>query len=1419
MPSPIPASRLAWAGDLPASRAACGIGFVATPELGHRAVTLGVTALARLAHRGGLDADGKSGDGAGLMIQVPQRLLGGHFAVAALFEWDPRAKALVEESLEAGGLRLLEWRDVPIEVDSLGQKARETMPAIWHGLIADPDIDPDEWERRLYLARRRAEKQAEADGVRMYLSSLSSRTLVYKGLMAGTRLAEFYLDLQNEATESRLSVFHQRYSTNTMPDWRLAQPMRMLAHNGEINTVTGNRAWMRAREAELEPELRGVIWKDGSDSSSLDNALELLVHRGWEVSEALMSLVPDAWEGRGDLASPVRDFYRYQSTRFEPWDGPAALVFSDGHLVGAALDRNGLRPLRWQRDRHGLVSASSEAGVVSMAPEDVVERGRLGPGQMLLVDTRDGSLLRDADAKERSASRHDYGLLADRILVPMERHHIEVEPIDDLAEQQNLHGWGAEDVKFVVTAMAETGAEPVYSMGDDIPIAPLGRTQRRIYGYLRQRFAQVTNPAIDPLREKAVMSLRVLLGARHGTLEPEGGSDRELRRRHHPAVPNEGQLLEIDSPVLGAAELARVLEDATVLDATYSQDESLRDALARLCREADESNGIIALSDRRTGPNRLPVPMALAVGAVHTHLLATGQRMEKDIVAIAGDTVDVHDLACLVTIGATAVHPYLALATAMEGEPQHHTKEPTPKPGTEGAAKYRKALEAGLLKVMAKMGISCVASYRGAELIEALGLGAEVMQICFPAVPSRVGGADLADIERMSRTRPDVIADHGRVRFRKAGEHHAYNPLAVRAAQKAARTGDQEAYREWRRLSSMGEPQSLREMINIKKSTAPVPLEDVELATEIVKRFVSTAMSLGALSPEAHEALAIAMNQIGARSNSGEGGEDPDMYDDSDGVRRDNRVKQVASARFGVTPRYLKRADELEIKIAQGSKPGEGGQLPGIKVTSLIARLRHAQPGMQLISPPPHHDIYSIEDLAQLIHDLKTVNPGARVGVKLVSEAGVGTIAAGVAKARADYILISGHDGGTGASPLSSIKNAGTPWELGLAETQQVLVANHLRDRVSLRTDGGLRGGRDIVVAAMLGAEEFGFGTGVLVALGCDMARQCHLNTCPTGIATQREDLRAKFEGRPEYVLNYLFLIAEEVRENLALAGARSLDEVVGRVDLLEPSPEATLDLSFVLTGTDPSLARRRKWSRNGEPPAPAPPSGDINNSFRTVGASLAAGDRRQYHGSAGQSFGAFLDHGVEVTLEGEAQDYVGKGMGGGVIAVKPHESDSSDDPVLAGNTIAYGATGGKLFIAGRAGERFCVRNSGAVAVVEGAGDHFCEYMTGGIAVALGPVGWNAGAGMTGGVAYLVEWGQINADSVVAREVPAEDAEELRALIEEHHSRTGSKRAAEMLERWDEALGRFRQLVPIAITQPAVEQAPVESTEAPKTAA
>jgi glutamate synthase domain-containing protein 2/glutamate synthase domain-containing protein 1/glutamate synthase domain-containing protein 3 len=1386
------------------------MGFVAMPALpaSHRVVELGTSALARLAHRGGMDSDGKSGDGAGLLIQVPHRLLGGRpsrLAVAMLFEWDSRARVLLAEELRHAGSPISEWRQVPVDRSALGEKALEGAPEIWQGLIDNPQLAPDEWEDLLYRARRAAERRAAAEGVRMYLPSLSSRTLVFKGLMAGTHLADFYLDLRDPDCESALAVFHQRYSTNTMPDWRNAQPFRMLAHNGEINTLSGNRNWMRAREPYLPEELHDVVWQEGSDSASLDNVLELLVRLGSDPAEALMTLVPDAWEGRGDLDPSVRDFYRFQSTRYEPWDGPAALAFSDGIVAGAALDRNGLRPLRYQVTDDGLVVAASEAGVVPLDPAHVIERGRLGPGELILVDTSDGSILRDADAKERVAARQEYGNHADRLLHPVPRKWIDSDAVELLPGLQRVHGWGNEDVKIVVKAMAETGLEAVYSMGDDTPIAILGRTHRRVYNYLRQRFAQVTNPPIDSLRERFVMSLRVVLGPR---VSMTGVPPRK------PAPP---PLLELESPILGAGELKRILETGLVLDATFGEAETLREALERLCDAADAAeDGILVLSDRSTSRSRLPVPMLLAVGAVHERLLQRGTRFRKDIVALAGDAVDVHDVAMLVSTGAAAVHPYLGFATART------VLEDVEPVDAENA--YRKALESGLLKVMAKMGISCVASYCGAQVFEALGLGAEVMEVCLPDVASRVGGADFADLEAVIRehhaaawTANETPPDLGLVRFRKAGEWHAHNPVAVRQLQKAARSGDAAEYATYQQLADMGRPAALRNLLDFRRAAEPVELSEVEPVEAILPRFIATAMSLGALSPEAHLALGLAMNSIGARSNSGEGGEDPDLYT-AEGVRGDNRIKQVASARFGVTARYLLRADELEIKMAQGSKPGEGGQLPGIKVTSTIARLRHAQAGQQLISPPPHHDIYSIEDLAQLIYDLKAINPRARVGVKLVSEAGVGTIAAGVAKARADYVLISGHDGGTGASPLSSIKGAGVPWEMGLAETQQVLVANRLRERLTVRTDGGLRTGADIVKAALLGAEEFGMGTMLLVALGCDMARQCHLNTCPTGIATQREDLRAKFEGRPEHVVNYLTLLAEEVRGILASLGARGIDEIVGHVELLEQVPGSRLDLDYVLRAPAAGHPLRRLWPRNGDPAPLDPPSGPIDNSNRTLGASLSrlaveTGETsiREYQGSAGQSFGAWLSDGVELTLRGEANDYIGKGMSGGVIAIRPYEHDAAKHPVLAGNTCLYGATGGRLFIAGRGGERFCVRNSGAVAVVEGVGDHFCEYMTGGVAVALGEVGSNVGAGMTGGVAYIREWLGLNPDSVVARAVPREDAEELRMLITEHAARTGSRFALELLSDWRSALAGFRQVVPVARLQ-----APADSVDNPQ---
>ncbi len=1376
------------------------MGFVAAAgrPASHRVVELALGALARLAHRGGLDADGRSGDGAGILIQIPTALFGERTAVAVLFSWGEGAPDALERALADEGLSVSSWRRPPLDPDSLGSKARQRMPEILHALIPHPEgMDADEFDTRLYRARRRCEDRSEADGPELYLASCSSRIMVFKGLMAGTALADFYLDLADPRTESRLAVFHQRYSTNTVPDWQLAQPLRMLAHNGEINTISGNRNWMRARDNELAPELRSAVWALGSDSSSLDNAIELLCRQGADLAEAIMTVVPEAWEDRDDLDPKVRDFHRFTSTRFEPWDGPAALSFSDGRWAGAALDRNGLRPLRYQIAKDGLVVAASEAGVVPIPPAEVTERGRLGPGQVLLVDVESGTILRDAEAKRAVAGKLDFGRLAELALVPLGHDGTPSAVPEGLARRQRAYGWTAEDVKAMLQVMAETGAEPTLSMGDDTPIAPLARVERRLYGHLRQRFAQVTNPPIDSLRERSVMSLRTVIGAHGRTL----ASVQDGRQT---------ALFEVASPLLGVGELATVARSGLVLDATYDPGETLRQGLERLCRQALEADtSILVLSDAATGPERLPIPMVLAVGAVHEALLDAGYRLQRDVVAVTGDALDVHDLACLITVGATAVHPHLALATA-------RTLQDQVPDGEDAEESYRQALEHGLLKVMAKMGISCVSSYCGAQVVEVLGLGAEVMELCLPGIPSRVGGANLADLDRRLRgwhrhaweeddpSPKNPLLDVGRFRFRKSGEFHANNPIAVRTGQKAAQSGDWADYQRWLELSTMETPQDLRDLLRISDAPTPTPLEEVEPTAEVRLRFISTAMSLGAISPAAHETLAVAMNEMGARSNSGEGGEDPELYGKVRGPRRDNRIKQVASARFGVTPEYVRQADELEIKIAQGSKPGEGGQLPGIKVTELIAHLRHAQTGQQLISPPPHHDIYSIEDLAELIHDLRAANPRARVGVKLVAEAGVGTIAAGVAKARADYILISGHNGGTGASPLTSIKSAAVPWELGLAEVQQALMRHGTRERVTLRTDGGLRSGRDVVVAALLGAEEFGFGTGVLMALGCDMARQCHLNTCPAGIATQREDLWAKFTGKPEYVVTYLTLIAEDVRRHLARLGARSLDEIVGRVELLSAVPgETGLDLSELLRAPgDPDAPRRRTWQRNGTPPTDVElASGPIDNSHRAIGAARR-NLHRSYVGAAGQSFGAWLDEGSDLELEGEANDYVGKGMGGGRIAIRAPEDDGTDQgdkvPVLAGNTCLYGATGGTLLLAGRAGERFAVRNSGAVAVVEGAGDHFCEYMTGGFVVSLGKVGRNVGAGMTGGSAYVLDWGQLNEESVGVRPVPDQAAPLLHQLIRDHAARTGSRRAHALLADWARSLGRFRQVVPVS---------------------
>ena len=1474
---------------------ACGVGFVAraTGERSSAVLGLALQALARVAHRGAAASD-SSGDGAGVLTQIPHRLFyreaaaaggtlalepGRPFAVGAFFlPRDPDALAhatsLIEEALAGEGLPVLWWRDVPADLAVLGAGARATCPTLRHAIVAAPaDGGRSEdvaWERSLYVARRTIERRVAAAGLEpFFVCSLSCRTLVYKALLTGTQLAAFFPDLRLPDYETALAVFHQRYSTNTSPSWALAQPFRLLAHNGEINTLWGNRNAMRAREPALASpvwgenvdRLRPVIWAEGSDSASLDNALELLVRSGRDPVHALMMLVPEAHEGAVEMEPALRGFYEFHECLVEPWDGPAALAFSDGVVVGSALDRNGLRPCRYKITRDGLVVAGSETGLVDLDPADVVESGRLGPGELLVVDTRRRAILHDAEAKREIARRRPYARWAARSIRPLRPIAVapQAPPLTqaERVARQLAFGWSFEDLRYVLEPMGGAGQDAVWSMGDDTPIPPLARVAPSVYAYLRQRFAQVTNPPIDPLRETLVMSLRMHLGRRGSLLADRAAGIRLVRNEH---------------PVLLEDEMAALRTGAGVqaitLDATWSAPggaDTLRAALEGLCHSAAtaarQGARILMLSDRAADRARAPLPMLLAVGAVHQHLLRKGLRTRLGLVAEAGDAWDVHHFAALIGFGAEAVHPWLALESVRVQVAEE-----------DAAVKFRAAAEKGLLKILSKMGISTLPSYCGAQIFEALGLGAEVIDRCFTGTVSTIGGLGFAEIaeDGLARQRaayPDEgapepgLPDHGRVRYRRDGEDHGWSPPLVRAMQEAVAGGTSQAYDAFRSRVTARAPASPRDLLAIRAGT-PIPLDEVEPVEGIRRRFISTAMSLGALSPEAHRTLAIGMNRMGGRSNSGEGGEDPDTYAPLEsGDRADNRIKQVASARFGVTTRYLVRADELEIKIAQGSKPGEGGQLPGHKVTALIARLRHSVPGIPLISPPPHHDIYSIEDLAQLIHDLKQVNPRARVGVKLVAEAGVGRVAAGVAKAYADYVLVSGHNGGTGASPLSSIKHAGSPWELGLAETQAILIENGLRHRIEVRTDGGLRTGRDVVIAALLGAEAYGFGTAALVAIGCSMARQCHLNSCPTGIATQRPELRAKFKGTPEQVVAYFTWIAEDVRRILAEMGYRALDDVIGRVDLLErvERPEAPraqlLDLSLLLTDAPGGggATRRRTVHRNDRPDvdslddeillalAPRLDSGrpfagvyDIGNHHLTVGARIAGriaerlgnvglppgAIRLRFRGSAGQSFGAFALPGMHLELEGEANDYVGKGLTGGEITIRPFRegrAGAADPQVILGNTGLYGATAGTLFAAGRAGDRFAVRNSGAVAVVEGAGAHCCEYMTAGVVVVLGQVGRNFAAGMSNGVAYVLDDAETlasrcNGDMVGLGGLEPSDEQLLLGLVREHLAKTGSPRARAILMAWDRYRPLFRKVAPH--TAPAAMGTPAEAAPA-----
>jgi len=1470
---------------------ACGVGFIAdaSGRRSHEVVARALEAVARVAHRGAVSTD-NSGDGAGVLTQIPERLLrreavrlgfagaaAAPFAVAVLFLPQDAAgaaagMAVVRAVLAQDALPFLGVRDVPVAPAVLGTAAREAMPIIRQVLIGRPEgiLDDDAWERDLYLARRAMEKRAEAQGLDgFYVPSCSCRTMVLKALSSGAQLPGFYTDFRSPDFESAIALFHQRYSTNTLPSWPLAQPFRHLAHNGEINTLWGNRNAMTMRESLLASPLWGdkvqrlqqVIWAKGSDSASLDNAMELLVRSGRDPVHAAMMMIPQAWEKYPDVHPDIRAFYEYSQCLLEPWDGPAAVAYSDGLVAGAVVDRNGLRPCRYKVTRDGLVVVGSEVGLVDVEPEDVIESGKVGPGEVLVVDTVRGRVIRNRDAKMEVATRRPYASWVRRYMQTLVPDPLGSAPpisTPQLHAAQQAFGYGFEDLRLVLEPMGATGGDPVWSMGDDTPLAPLAHFAPSVYGYFRQRFAQVTNPPIDSLRESMVMSLRMHLGQRGSPLVERPTHARMLRVEHPIILPDEMSALR-NTPGF----------QPIVVDALWDPNagpSGLKPALQRLAQACDKAvrggARLLVLSDRRADARHAPIPMLLAVGAVRQHLVEKGLRARVGLVAECGDAFDIHHFAALVGYGAEAVHPWLAIASVeriFSEEP--HGREakdaaarPTP---AEAVQRFRTAAEKGLLKILSKMGISTLSSYCGAQIFEALGLGADVIDTCFEGTVSPLGGIGFEELgeDVLGRHRAafapdladarDALPDFGRVRFRKEGEDHGWAPMTVVALQQAIRSGAPEKYDAYLARTADRRASSPRDLLQFRSAPAPIALDDVEPVAAITARFISSAMSLGALSPEAHATLSIAMNRIGARSNCGEGGEDPAHFQPlANGDRIDNRIKQVASGRFGVTTEYLVRAEELEIKVVQGAKPGEGGQLPGIKVTDLIARLRHATVGVGLISPPPHHDIYSIEDLAQLIHDLKTVNPRARIGVKLVAESGVGTVASGVAKAYADYVLIAGHNGGTGASPLSSIKHAGSPWELGLAEAQQALTRNGLRERIEVRTDGGLKTGRDVVMAALLGAEAYGFGTAPLVAIGCAMARQCHANTCPTGIATQRDDLRAKYKGTPEQVVAFFTFVAEEVRRLLAALGARTIQEIIGRTDLLERAerpeqPRAQmLDLSFLLAPPKPGAARTRVQPRNDRPGflslddeiltelrpyvEAAKHCGGayaIRNHHLTVGARIAGviasrfGDagvppgtvQLQFTGSAGQSFGAFTCRGMELSLEGEANDYVGKGLSGGEIAVRPFRrvayAETAHEHLIIGNVALYGATAGKLFAAGQAGDRFAVRNSGAIAVIEGAGNHCCEYMTGGIVAVLGRAGRNFGAGMSNGVAYVLDAdgtlaSRTNFDMVTLDALDHDDEQVLLALMHEHEHRTGSPQARRLLASWDEHRLLFRRIAP-----------------------
>ena len=1452
----------------------CGFGMIAHQQgvPSHKLLQTAIESLTCMTHRGGIAADGKTGDGCGLLLQMPtpfmrsaaREILGrdlkNTFAVGMVFmsrvvEAQARVRAAFEAAAQEFDFNIATWRVVPTQPDVCGEIALEQLPQIEQVFLEADDASHEEVAAKLFMIRRRVE-MTMADDQDFYICSLSDRVISYKGLVMPSDLEHFYPDLGDESLETAICVFHQRFSTNTLPRWPLAQPFRMLAHNGEINTIQGNRSWSRARTPKLSspllPDLHSVaplVNEHGSDSSSLDNMLELLVTGGVDLPKALRMLIPPAWQNIEDIDPDLKAFYQYHAMHMEPWDGPAGIVLTDGRYACCLLDRNGLRPARWVTTSDGFITLASEVGTYHYEPETVIAKGRVGPGQILVIDTETGEVLhtKDIDNKLKSSkpykqwlrdnARHIEASYDTTVTVPIEGEALDV--------YQKMFQVTLEERDQVLKPLAQSGNEAVGSMGDDTPMAVLSARERSLYDYFRQKFAQVTNPPIDPLREAIVMSLEVDLGGEANLFEE---TEAHARR------------VSLTSPVLSQGKFESVLAlnesglKVQVLDATYSPEETtLKEAVATLCQEAGAhvagGASVLVLSDRSFGEDRIPIHSLLATGAVHNHLIANGLRADSNLIVESGSARDSHQFACLLGFGATAVYPYLAYSVLAQqladgeilGSPSACYKN------------YRKGINKGLLKIMSKMGISAVNSYRGAQLFEAVGLDAEVVDVAFSGVSSRIAGAGFAHLEfdqiqlaRTARLKRKPVVAGGLLKYVHGGEYHAYNPDVVMSLQRAVVSNDTADYQTYADHCNDRPVAALRDLLNLKPSPEPIPLEEVEPIDAILKRFDSAGMSLGALSPEAHEALAMGMNAIGARSNSGEGGEDPARY----GTNRVSKIKQIASGRFGVTPHYLVNAEVLQIKVAQGAKPGEGGQLPGGKVNDLIARLRYSVPGVTLISPPPHHDIYSIEDLAQLIFDLKEVNPDALVSVKLVSEPGVGTIAAGVAKAYADLITISGYDGGTAASPLTSIRHAGSPWELGLAEVHQTLRGNRLRGKIRLQADGGMKTGLDVVKAAILGAESFGFGTAPMIAMGCKYLRICHLNNCATGVATQNDKLREDhFVGDVERVVNFFRFVAEETREWMASLGVSKLEDLIGRVDLLEHLDGSTEKQSALnlqpITWIDETAVDQPQFcevDRNppfdqGEkaalilsevlPAVEAKQGGEfsfsVTNCDRSIGARISGEIAKRYgnagmeespitlklEGTAGQSFGVWNAGGLHMYLAGDCNDYVGKGMAGGKLVVFPPEGSQfeSKSASIIGNTCLYGATGGRLFASGCAGERFAVRNSGAHAVIEGAGDHCCEYMTGGCVTVLGETGLNFGAGMTGGMAFVLDEtrafpDRYNHELVEIHRISGEAAEAhrhfLRDNIEEFVAETGSSWGQHILDNFADYVGKFWLVKPKA---------------------